>query len=110
LGLGFGIGGCIMFDSYWGDEEECAYTPIFVNYRYYFNPGKSFSPHINAALGGLIATDGGGIYSAITMGFLAGKFSFSSGFSFLFVTEKDWYGDLVGYFPLGITIKCGFSF
>ena len=95
LGLGFGIGGCI-YSGFGG-----AYMPLFMNYRLYFKPEKSFSPHVNAALGGLITVDGGGVYSALTMGFISGNFSFSSGVSLMLFD-----GDL----PFGITIKCGFSF
>ena len=111
LGLGVGIG----LNSHF--HYLAAYMPIFVNYRYYFNPNKTFSPHVNASLGGLIVEDGGGIYSSLTAGFKAGYFSFSSGLSFMAVNEKMYGWDYYrpksyGYwsFPFGITLKCGFTF
>jgi len=121
IGLGIGMG-YSHHTSYRYDGT--AYMPMFVNYRLYFKPEKSFSPHVNAALGGVMAEDGGGIYSSITMGFRAGKFSFSSGLSFMAIEREEsrnwWYDPYypeyeyysVKYwsFPFGITIKCGFSF
>jgi len=112
VGLGIGMGGC---------SDIGFYTPIFVNYRYYFSPKKSFSPQVNASLGGVLVEDGEGIYSSLTVGFKAGKFSFSSGFSFMAVYQDYYYyNDRWGdeyykphgswEFPLGITIKCGFTF
>ena len=116
--LGFGVG--IGMSSHF--SYHAAYMPLFVNYRYYFNPKKNFSPHVNASLGGLIKQEGAGIYSAFTAGFRHGKFSFSSGLSFMAV--EDGYGYYwrqgsqfpiqVSYpnwtFPFGITMKLGFAF
>jgi hypothetical protein len=99
IGLGFGIGGC-FHNSFFG-----GYTPVFFNYRLYFRPEKTFSPHVNVSLGGLIATYGYGAYSSITMGFRAGKFSFSSGLSCMPIYDGMWWS-----FPFGITLKWGFSF
>jgi len=127
VGLGLGIGGS-FYDTY---RYGTAYMPVFVNYRLYFKPEKTFSPQVNTALGGLITEDGGGFYSSITMGFRAGKFSFSSGLSFMAVhrTEEwnrgyQYYDPNTGlyiwieehisrpkwHFPFGITLKCGFTF
>ena len=124
VGLGFGIG--ISYNqSYVGNGA--AYTPIFVNYRYYFKPDQKFSPHVNAAVGGLITEDGGGIYSTITAGFRVKRFSFSSGISMMALQRDvnlwDYYGsgiDVGGcvvdsyekewFYPFGFVIKCGFSF
>ncbi len=124
IGIGIGIGGS-FHNSYY---SATAYTPLFFNYRLYFKPDKKFSPHINVSVGGLLAKDGEGIYSSITAGFRAGKFSFSSGISYMAIyrTESISYYEYVydpyyysypytsnvseWYFPFGITIKCGFSF
>jgi len=118
FGFGVGIGGTVHRDYRNGMG---AYMPLFVNYRCYFKPDKNFSPHVNAALGGLIINDGYGIYSSVTAGFKAGKFSFSSGFSF-FAVQRDeqwyiydswtssWYSEKNWYFPFGITLKWGFAF
>ena len=108
IGLGIGFGG--SFHS----ANNTAYMPIFANYRYYFNPNKVFSPHTNIALGGMAVRDGEGIYSAITMGFKAGHFSFSSGLSFMAIHAAQRYDyryfNKTWYYPFGITLKCGFSF
>jgi len=133
LGLGFGIGWVnksyrvnYEYGTYW-DWRSTSYMPIFVNYRLCFKPNKAFSPHANIALGGLFAEDGDGVYSAVTMGFVAKQFSFSSGVSFMAIEEKmkqrivtydDW-GNYVSaktavfrewYYPFGIVLKCGFIF
>ena len=102
LGLGFGIGGC-FYRSQFG--ESFGYMPIFLNYRLYFKPEKKFSPHVNVALGGITLEEGYGVYSSITMGFRAGKFSFSSGLSFMPINE--WFG---WEYPFGVTLKFGFAF
>jgi len=118
LGLGIGIGGSFH------KEDNTAYMPVFINYRLYFRPHKPFSPHVNISVGGLTATEGYGIYSSLTMGFRAGHFSFSSGFSFTpryYKREYDSYSyfsysyhyyssDPIWIYPIGITLKCGFSF
>ena len=109
LGLGVGIGG--SFSPYY----NTAYMPIFINYRLYFKPNSTFSPHLNAALGGVMLENGAGMYSAVTMGFRAGHFSFSSGLSFMPMQRMGhfrFYDDpmTVWYYPFGITIKVGFSF
>ena len=122
LGMGLGFGYILGIS----DDYFFFHMPMFINYRLYFKPEKSFSPHLNAAIGGTMITDGGGIYSAVTVGFRAGKFSFSSGISFMAIEEKvnesiSIYGDYgwIGYetktvkkwfYPLGISLKCGFSF
>ena len=112
--LGFGVGIGIN----WHSQNNTAYMPIFVNYRCYFKPNSNFSPHVNVAVGALIPRDGMGIYSSVTMGFRAGKFSFSSGLSYTpmqgvgrysvfydpYWKPKSWYH------PFGITLKWGFAF
>jgi hypothetical protein len=121
LGLGVGIG--MSFHNY-----NTAYMPIFFNYRLYFKPNSTFSPHLNVAVGGIMPKDGVGIYSAITMGFKAGHFSFSSGLSFTPIYRTGWDGNYyyddycfdhyysfrkpspVWYFPFGMTLKVGFAF
>lgn len=118
IGLGVGFGGGAYFQSSY--DRATSYMPVFVNYRLRFLPDKKLSPHINIAVGGLMTTYGEGIYSSLTVGFRAGHFSFSSGFSCLSIWENqsDPYYDLSyysphsysPYFPMGITIKCGFSF
>jgi len=100
FGLGTGIG--VNFST---NYSAVSYMPVFVNYRLYFKPEKSFSPHVNIAVGGLITRDGYGGYSSITMGFRAGKFSFSSGLSFMPINE--WFG---WEYPFGVTLKFGFAF
>ncbi|MDR0364660.1 MAG: hypothetical protein LBH92_06565 [Bacteroidales bacterium] len=117
--LGFGIG--IGFQSYEEYESVAVYTPIFVNYRLYFKPGERFSPHINASLGSFLLDDGEGLYSSFSAGFRAGKFSFSSGISFMPVqrSEKIWDSQIPydasqeeskWYYPFGVLLKWGFSF
>ena len=140
LGLGFGIG-VRLYTTTYSDPyyfytskrtNTNVYMPIFLNYRLYFRPEKTFSPHMNIAVGGLMqADDGKGMYSSITMGFRAGKFSFSSCISLMAVNQQETvtkYYDYVdpynGYiyttsysvrewkwsYPFGITLKWGFSF
>ena len=121
----FGIG--LGFGYIWGFSGDYFYlhTPVYVNYRLYFSPEKSFSPHLNIALGGVMITEGAGIYSALTMGFKAKRFSFSSGFSFMAIEEKrettvyehtDWNSHTYRkeikewQYPFGIVLKCGFTF
>ena len=118
--LGFGVG----IGMSWHRENNTAYMPIFFNYRCYFKPNNSFSPHVNVSLGALVPRDGMGIYSSVTMGFRAGKFSFSSGLSFTPIYGEDRYGYGYGYwhsapikpinnswyYPFGITLKGGFTF
>ena len=131
LGVGIGIGftSCSYTYRYYYPyggyssmhSYSSGYTPIFVNYRYYFFPNRKRSPHVNASLGGLITGDGessgGGIYSSITMGYRVRKFSLSSGFTFMAICNEE---EQVSYgyaptknkwhFPVGFTIKLGFSF
>jgi hypothetical protein len=85
IGVGIGFGGSFYTDYY----TATAYTPVFFNYHLYFKPDKKFSPHFNIAAGGLLAKDGEGIYSSITAGFRAGKFSFSSGISFMAIYREE---------------------
>jgi len=122
LGLGLGFGYILAFS----EDYFLFHMPLFVNYRLYFKPEKSFSPHLNVALGGTMVENGGGLYSAFTMGFKSKKFSFSSGFSFMAInTEMEsyvCYYDEWGYYqsytktfrkmryPFGIVLKCGFTF
>ena len=108
FGLGFGIGNCIMFDMPFG--KGGIYMPVFANYRYYFYPKKSFSPHVNASLGGLIMENGSGMYSALAMGIKSGHFSLSSGFSFTMMVQPDGWGEYEAYFTWGLVLKCGFTF
>lgn len=127
IGLGFGIGGC-FYSSTFGNPF--GYMPVFLNYRFYFKPEKVFSPHVNVSAGGLILDNGYGVYSSITMGFKAGKFSFSSGLSFMPMYKEvevvqnydyiDPWGNLISAsysrqewkwsYPFGITLKWGFAF
>ena len=139
LGLGVGIGVniyTVTTVSSWDGSysykspKSLAYMPIFLNYRFYLKPEKTFSPHVNIAIGGLALEESAGFYSSITMGFRAGKFSFSSGLSLLPMHRKEEVinyrevTDMWGYtytetyseyqwkmaYPFGITLKCGFSF
>ena len=127
LGLGIGIGfnnykttTIIHYNYSSSDKYTIFYMPVFVNYRFYFKPHKTFSPHLNIAVGGTMVEEGAGIYSAITMGFKAGKFSFSSGCSFMAFEgeEKTTYSAIYPYsktvkkwiYPFGITLKWGFAF
>ena len=139
LGLGLGMGGNFytrtIDDTYYGFRESytetAPYMPMFLNYRLYFKPDKVFSPHVNIALGGLLDEDmKGGVYSAITMGFRAGKFSLSAGASLLAINRYTYeyvyedYCDPSGNcyplsysvpkwkwnYPFGLVLKCGFSF
>jgi len=111
IGLGLGLGGDV-------DDDVNIYCPIFINYRYYFNPLKSFTPHINVAFGGISKERAMGIYSTLTTGFRSRKFSLSSGFFFqAYETEIQYFNDEGDYtnknewkFPWGIMIKVGFSF
>lgn len=103
LGIGIGMGG--MFKIYGNNSYAFPYMPFYLNYRMYFRPGKTFSPHVNLAFGGIMTTENYGGYSAITVGFRAGKFSFASGVSF-FPHNYD-YG---WQYPVGLTLKVGFSF
>ena len=124
LGLGIGFGYVFGFSS---DSYFLLHMPVFVNYRLYLKPDKAFSPHINVALGGSMASDlsegdGFGIYSSITAGFKAYKFSFASGLSFMAIKgerEVGYYNDAgwwattstpTWYYPFGVTVKCGFTF
>ena len=98
IGLGTGIG--FDFASIGG------YSPLFLNYRICFIPNRTFSPHLNVSFGGLFVQDyfadyAMGIYSSVTSGFVAGKFSFSSGLSFFAANHE---------FMTGVVIKCGFIF
>ena len=136
IGLGMGFGDnfyTIVYSSPYSRAESSSsavYMPIFVNYRFYIKPQKTFSPHINVAAGGIWIENGGGIYSSLTMGFRAGFFSFSSGLSLMAIHQKegmafDEYFDpytntfysysrpepvWIWRYPLGITVKVGFSF
>jgi len=115
--IGFGVG--IGLHS---QIPSTIYTPIFFNYRIYFKPTKTFSPHVNVIAGGVLVDDGKGIIASFSSGFRAGKFSLSSGLSFMAIcrtytqefisggyiteikTDKEWI------YPFGVTIKVGFSF
>ena len=111
-------------------SSSAVYTPIYINYRYYFKPEKTFSPHINVAAGGLWIENGEGLFSSLTMGFRVGFFSFSSGLSFMAIHQKEgmkfeeYYDPSTNTFysyslpesvwlwryPFGITLKVGFTF
>ena len=137
FGLGMGIGLCYrkggfitdVFGPGYSTTNAKVYMPIFFNYRYYFKPDKTFSPHINVSVGGLAMDDDGyGICSSITAGFKVSAFSFSSGLSFMPIHREQntiqYYSsvDAWGYptsisysapgwsYLLGITLKFGFSF
>ena len=105
FGLGVGFGTNVFHTSF---ENVFVYMPIFLNYRFYFKPEKTFSPHVNVSLGGIAMEEGRGLYSSVTMGFKAGIFSFSSGLSFTPIYYKEKTKKDVSLF--GITLKCGFSF
>jgi len=119
LGVGFGV---YIHWYYYRPNRGTMYMPIFFNYRYYFKQGEKFSPHINVAVGGITIEDGAGVYSAITMGFKAGAFSFSSGLSFMpfyrkfEINSSPWetfappYSLTKWYYPFGMTLKVGFAF
>ncbi|MCL2132411.1 MAG: hypothetical protein FWH36_08200 [Lentimicrobiaceae bacterium] len=122
IGLGIGMGFSFHSDYY----EATSYMPVFLNYRVYLNPDKVFTPHVNIAIGGVMVEDGFGIYSSLTAGFRAGKFSFSSGLSCMPVYREtyvysdywDYDGSYYGrnqkqwkwFYPFGLVVKCGFSF
>jgi len=143
LGIGIGVSSYLNYSSYSYSNSPAYvrsysshssfYTPVFLNHRVYFSPHKTFSPHVNTSVGGVLVENGGGIYSALTVGFRAGKFSFSSGLSFMAICRGEtWiesinvydptnpyypysYNEIerketVWLYPFGITIKCGFSF
>ncbi|MCL2131194.1 MAG: hypothetical protein FWH36_01875 [Lentimicrobiaceae bacterium] len=110
LGLGIGMG---------VNLEYGYYMPVFANYRLYFHPERTFSPHVNYALGGIIMEESGGIYNTLTAGFKAGAFSFDSGLSWMMVTRRErgyvpaygyYVNDWHAYFPFGFVLKFGFSF
>ena len=123
FGLGFGIGVSFRRNS---NPNPVTYMPVFLNYRLYFRPEKTFSPHVNISAGGIALEESVGGYASITMGFRAGKFSFSSGLSVMPIyreveTVKYYdnpYGGSLSYsvyeekwvYPFGITLKWGFSF
>ena len=79
---------------------------------------------MNIAVGGVSLNDGEGIYSSVTFGFRAGKFSLSSGLSFMPMqvpNEYYYYDSNYGTtyssevkhewsYPFGITFKLGFAF
>jgi len=127
LGLGLGFGYLMSLS----DDYFYLHMPVYFNYRLYFNPEKSFTPHLNIALGGVMIEEGGGLYSAVTLGFKVYKFSFSSGISFMAIngdvektyersrvdpysgyTYTEYYSKTVSefFYPFGFTLKCGFSF
>jgi hypothetical protein len=126
IGLGVGFGGS-FYETYYSGT---AYTPVFFNYRFYFKPEKKFSPHVNISAGGLLVKDGEGICFSGTAGFRTGKFSFSSGISFMAIHREEKvikdgcysfapYSSSYSYSykttvsqwhcPFGITVKCGFT-
>jgi hypothetical protein len=84
VGIGVGFGGS-LHSSY---QTSTEYTPVFFNYRYCFKLEKR-SPHVNISAGGLLTKDGYGIYSSITAGIRHGKFSFSSGISFMAIYREE---------------------
>ena len=113
LGLGIGIGGGEQSSSF-------VYIPLYLNYRYYFNYDQKFTPHVNVAFGGVSRYESLGIYSSLTTGFRAAKFSFSSGvFLQAYEVEQYRYDDFGNYtggtykeviVPCGIILKLGFAF
>ena len=118
FGLGFGIG-----VSFRRNSTPVTYMPVFLNYRLYFRPDKTFSPHVNISAGGVALEESVGGYASITMGFRAGKFSFSSGLSVMPILRDvevkepyPYYGTCIAIYetkwtyPFGITLKWGFSF
>jgi len=119
-GFGFGIGvSSNFYNSNYYSSSSHVYCPMFVNYRHYFSPEQTFSPHLNVSLGGVEVNKGSGVYSAITMGFRIRKFSLSSGMSFMAVKKEEDYSPYYPppiftttkwYYPYGITIKCGVAF
>ena len=104
LGIGFGVS---------SRTYGVLYTPMFLNYRLYFKPDKTFSPHVNVNLGGILVNDGQGIMASVTSGFKARKFSLSSGLSFMAINQKKdsyMYPYREWVYPFGFTIKVGFTF
>ena len=136
VGLGIGFGDnfySVKYSSPYSTSistTSAVYTPVFINYRFYFKPEKMFSPHINMAIGGLWIERGEGVFSSLTMGFKVGMFSFASGLSFMAIHQKDGqeffeYFDpntnafysyslpdpvWIWRYPFGVTLKVGFSF
>ncbi len=119
IGIGFGFGTFSI-------NNDPMYCPLFANYRYYFTPGD-FSPHINFSLGGIIFSEGQGLYSTLMAGFRKYKFTFSSGIFFqAYQYRKTYYTEiydgngfyqttitsskLVQEFPIGFAIKLGVAF
>ena len=94
FGIGIGIGEIMRIDNSIEDNISIS-MPVFLNYRHYFKPDKTFSPHVNASLGGIMLKNGGGIYSVIATGFRVGKFTLSSGISFLAFRKKETYWENV---------------
>jgi hypothetical protein len=130
FGLGIGIGGHFRMGEM-TDDPVLFSIPVFLNYRYYFKPDKTFSPHLNAVLGGMMLNRGWGLCAAIATGFRVGKFTLASGLSFLALKHQvRWYENVTYFspsedyyyeetiertfskwsFPLGITLKWGFAF
>ena len=130
LGIGIGIG--YNYNNKYYSGPIIFYMPIFANYRVYFKPDKSFSPHFNLALGGFMLKKGGGAYSSACIGFKVGKFTLSQGLSFfalqkeevwgetIWISDPYWAGEFYStyqerremkwYFPVGLTFKWGFTF
>jgi len=124
LGFGFGIGS----NSHKPDNDYYSYLsgyiPVFINYRLYFKPEQTRSPLLNASLGGVNMKNGGGFYSSFTGGYKIGDFSFSSGISFMAISQKPSSNHYYIYpnspqliptnskwvFPFGIAIKFGYVF
>ena len=120
LGIGIGIG---INQNGKYSSSPIVYMPIFANYRVYFKPNKSFSPHFNLALGGFMLKKGGGAYSSACIGFKVGKFTLSQGLSFFALQKEEvWHEyaypysyvverrEMKWYFPVGLTFKWGFTF
>ena len=106
FGVGFGVSSL---------TSNALYTPMFINYRLYFRPDKTFSPHVNIAAGGILIDEGQGFMASVTSGFKSRKFSLSSGLSFMAIKQtysNDYYWGTYQkwVYPFGVTIKVGFTF
>lgn len=110
--LGIGLG-------YTVDGDNGQGIPMFLNYRHYFDRGRTLQPLFNAAVGAtyyfgyedyylcdnLYYPDnkGFGLYASLASGFKVKAFSFTAGF---FMKSSPAYDNFNG----GINIKVGYTF
>lgn len=123
IGIGFGFGLSTKISAGYSLFSNGLYTPIYFNYRVYFKPEKTFSPHINFATGGIFVNNGKGSLVSIASGFKARKFSLSSGLSFMAINREREVYDACYYedysypyiykewiYLFGVTLKVGVTF